>query len=482
MNADRDPTRASTLCHHLHAPSPRPTTALRRVATAARWRTIVRLGFALALALATGCESASREDAREAASAGASPAAGDPQTEAAAAAEPAPSPAAAAPETPPDAAPQADAAATVAAVPSCHAGTSAASALLAAAPKATPEQAAPALREPPAVEAVLGDGVTSPAGMAWVPGGEFTMGSDHELAYPNERPARRVSVDGFWIDVTHVTNDEFAAFVEATGYVTTAERVPDWESIRVQLPPGTPRPPDEVFVPGAMVFVGTDAPVPLHDASQWWRYVPGADWRHPQGPDSSIEGKGDHPVVQVSYEDALAYAAWAGKRLPTEAEWERAARGGLERAVYPWGDEMEPEGERRANTWDASHGPFPVVHKAQGVNGTRPVASYPANGYGLHDMAGNAWQWVADWYRFDAYAHSDGQVVDNPKGPDTPYDPAQVHAPNAPQRVIRGGSYLCSPEYCLSFRTSARRGSDPASPMSHIGFRLVKDAPPPPGH
>lgn len=334
-------------------------------------------------------------------------------------------------------------------------------------------------QEGAAPDVILGDGVETPVGMAWIPGGEFVMGSDHEIAYPNERPAHRVAVDGFWMDVRHVTNDEFARFVEETGYVTTAERPPDWEAIRVQLPPGTPRPPDEVLVPGAMVFVGTNEPIPLHDASRWWRYVPEASWRHPEGPGSDIEERGNHPVVQVSYDDALAYARWAGKRLPTEAEWEFAARGGIQRGIYPWGDEMEPGGERRANTWDPSEGVFPVVHRAQGINGTKPSGSYPPNGYGLYDMAGNAWQWVADWYRADAYARYPEGVTRNPQGPSESFDPAMAHAPRAPQRVIRGGSYLCSPEYCLSFRTSARRGSDPANGMSHIGFRLVSDAPPP---
>src|SRR5258706_7862577 len=195
---------------------------------------------------------------------------------------------------------------------------------------------------PPILE---GDGSRGPKGMVWVPGGEFQMGSDHKLSQRNEQPAHKVRVSGFWMDQTHVTNAQFAAFVKATGYVTTAERKPDWETIRVQLRPGTPKPPDSALVPGAMVFVGTDRPVPLDDYSRWWAWVPSADWRHPQGPKSSIEGKDDHPVVQVSYEDALAYAKWAGKRLPTEAEWEFAARGGLEQATYAWGDDLVPEGK-----------------------------------------------------------------------------------------------------------------------------------------
>ena len=331
---------------------------------------------------------------------------------------------------------------------------------------------------------VLGDGVRGPQGMAWVPGGAFLMGSDHRLAQRNERPAHPVRVRGFWMDRTHVTNDQFAEFVRRTGYVSTAERKPDWESIRVQLPPGTPRPPDSVLVPGAMVFVGSPTPVPLDDAARWWRYVPGADWRHPQGPGSSIEGKGDHPVVQVSHEDALAYARWAGKRLPTEAEWEFAARGGLEQATYAWGDEARPGGEVQANYWDTRSRPFPVVSpRAGGATGTLPAGSFPANGWGLHDMTGNAWQWVADWYRADHFAAQARQpkhAVHDPQGPAEAFDPDEPGVPpNAPKRVIRGGSFLCNEDYCLSYRPSARRGSDPHSPMSHVGFRLVSDAPPP---
>ena len=332
---------------------------------------------------------------------------------------------------------------------------------------------------------VLGDGVHTPAGMAWVPGGTFLMGGSSKLSSANERPAHPVRVRGFWMDVTHVTNDAFAEFVRETGYVTTAERKPDWETVRVQLPPGTPRPPESVLVPGGMVFKGTAAPVRLDDYSKWWSFVPGADWRHPQGPGSSIEGKGSHPVVQVSYEDALAYARWAGKRLPTEAEWEFAARGGLEQADFAWGDEAMPGGRKLANFWDVRERRFPVVRpEAGGAAGTLPVQSFPANGYGLYDMTGNAWQWAADWYRSDAFARQaqagGKEPVDNPAGPRDSYDPSEPGVPaNAPRRVIRGGSFLCNEDYCLSYRPSARRGSDPYNPMSHLGFRLVKDAPPP---
>lgn len=314
----------------------------------------------------------------------------------------------------------------------------------------------------------------APPGMVWIPGGEFIMGSSGSLANRNEQPEHKVRVDGFWMDKTDVTNAQFASFVKATGYITTAEKKPDWDTIKVQVLPGTPRPSDNSLVPGAMVFIGTKEPVFVNDASLWWRFVPGANWQHPSGPQSNIIGKDDYPVVQVSYQDALAYAAWVGKRLPTEAEWEFAARGGLEQKNYAWGDEFQPDGKRMAKIFPDN---FPVVKpEYRALIKPSKVGSYPANGYGLYDMAGNVWQWVSDWYRADAFVlQAKYSISLNPQGPDNSFDPSHPNEPvDAPKRVIRGGSFLCDPNFCMSYRPSARRGVDPYNPMAHIGFRLVK--------
>lgn len=317
----------------------------------------------------------------------------------------------------------------------------------------------------------------TPAGMVWIPGGAFLMGSSSALARANEQPVFRASVRGFWMDASDVTNAQFAAFVRATGYRTTAERAPEWEALRVQLPPGTPRPDAALLMPGAMVFIGTEQAVPMDDWSRWWRYVPGADWRHPNGPDSDLRGRDNYPVVQVSWDDAQAYARWIGKRLPTEAEWEYAARGGLEQADFVWG-QATPDARGKAAVFPAQ-GQFPVVRPAyRALLGTRAVKSYPANGYGLYDMAGNVWQWTADYYRADRFSQlAVTAPVSNPAGPPDSYDADDPAAPaQAPKRVIRGGSFLCDDSYCRSYRPSARRGADPANPMSHIGFRLVSSA------
>jgi sulfatase modifying factor 1 len=315
----------------------------------------------------------------------------------------------------------------------------------------------------------------SPPGMRWIPPGEFTMGTDDPNSMANERPAHRVRVDGFWMDEHDVTNAEFRRFVEATGYVTTAEQKPNWEEMKKELPPGTPKPDDSRLVPGSLVFTPTAEPVPFDDLSRWWRWQPGASWRHPEGPGSNIDGKDNYPVVQVSWQDAAAYAKWAGKRLPTEAEWEYAARGGLEGKRYPWGDEFRPGGQHRANTYQ---GTFPVKDTAEdGFAGTSPVGSFPANGYGLYDMGGNVWQWCSDWYRADAHPQvaALGLLI-NPKGPADCFDPGDQLAPLGPRRVIKGGSFLCNPSYCESYRPSARRGTPPDTGTSHIGFRCVLSA------
>jgi formylglycine-generating enzyme required for sulfatase activity len=304
----------------------------------------------------------------------------------------------------------------------------------------------------------------APDGMAWVPGGAFFMG---DADFPDATPVHRVEVDGFWMDKTEVTNAQFKKFVEATRYVTVAEKAPDWEEMKKQLPPGTPRPPDDVLVPGSLVFTPPDHPVSLDEHYQWWQYVPGADWRHPDGPKSSIDGKDNHPVVHVCYDDAAAYAKWAGKRLPTEAEWEFAARGGLDRKPYAWGDEQKPGGKWVANIWQ---GQFPRENTADdGFPRAAPVASFPPNAFGLYDLSGNVWEWCSDWYRPDTYAASPPR---NPHGPADSLDPNE---PNTPKRVQRGGSFLCSDVYCKGYRPGCRGKGDVTSGASHVGFRCVKD-------
>jgi len=312
----------------------------------------------------------------------------------------------------------------------------------------------------------------APAGMTWIPGGAFLMGGVGPEARSDEFPQHRVRVDGFFLGTHEVTNAEFARFVEATGYRTVAERAIDWEELKTQVPPGTPKPPDEMLQPGSLVFTPTDRPVPLDDFSQWWRWTTGADWRHPEGPASSIEDRMDHPVVQVAWEDAVAYCDWIGGRLPTEAEWEFAARGGLDGKAFIWGDaQIDPT---RANAWD---GRFPDRNEqVDGFVRTAPVGSFPANGYGLFDMAGNVWEWCSDLYRPDEYrrrteALAADAVVENPTGPPASIDPRNPHAPTS--RVQRGGSFLCNPSYCSSYRPSARMATTPDSAASHVGFRVL---------
>lgn len=307
-----------------------------------------------------------------------------------------------------------------------------------------------------------------PAGMVWIPGGQFTMGAlERDLeARRDEYPAHDVVLTGFWMDAHEVTNAEFQEFVDATGYITVAEKPPVWDDLKKQLPPGTPPPPDSVLIAAGMVFTPVKT-TNLADWSQWWSWVAGADWRHPQGPGSSITQKPDHPVVQVSWLDAKAYLDWKGKRFPTEAEWEFAARGGLTDQIYPWGEKGDIT--KCANTWQ---GKFPESNtRADGFFTTAPVGSYPSNGYGLFDMSGNVWEWTADWYNTKYYrlCHDSG-AVENPLGPDEPYDPTQ---PYMPQRAQRGGSFLCNASYCSSYRVSARMHSSEDTGQDHVGFRGV---------
>ncbi len=315
---------------------------------------------------------------------------------------------------------------------------------------------------------------TAPSGMVWIPGGEFTMGTDSDLGWADEKPAHRVRVEGFWMDATEVTNEQFRAFVAATGYVTTAEKPPSLEEIMKQSPPGTPPPPKEKLVPGSMVFKPTTEKVDTRDFSQWWHWIPGACWKHPEGPGSDLKGREQHPVVHVSWDDAVAYAKWAGKRLPTEAEWEFAARGGLENKPYVWGDERPTDTVIHANLWQ---GEFPYRNtKADGYERTAPVKSFKPNGYGLYDMAGNVWEWCNDWYDRELYRRRSGRgVIVNPAGPERSNDP--LH-PFELRRVQRGGSFLCNDAYCSRYRPSARHGCTPDTGMSHVGFRCVKSASP----
>jgi sulfatase modifying factor 1 len=298
-------------------------------------------------------------------------------------------------------------------------------------------------------------------GMTWIAGGSFLMGSDHH--YPEEAPAHRVSLDSFWIDRHLVTNAEFSRFVAETAYVTLAEKAP-----RAKDYPGAIA---EMLKPGSVVFRKPPGPASLSDHLRWWSYVPGTDWRHPLGPSSNLDGMAAHPVVHISIEDAEAYAGWAGKDLPSEAEWEYAARGGLDGVEYAWGNELMPDGHVRANTWQ---GEFPWQNlKCAGFEGTSPVGFFLPNGYGIYDMIGNVWEWTSDWYQ-SRHPTPSGccNGAHNPRGGPRETSPEAVGLP-IPRKVIKGGSYLCAPNYCRRYRPAARMAQPIDSAACHLGFRCI---------
>jgi formylglycine-generating enzyme required for sulfatase activity len=315
---------------------------------------------------------------------------------------------------------------------------------------------------------IMGD--SSRDGMVLIPAGEFEMGASDEEGRQDEYPQHKVKLDAFWMDATEVTNAQFKKFVDATGYISTAEIRPDWEEIKKQLPAGTAKPHDSELVASSLVFVAPTQQVGLNNPAEWWRWTKAADWKHPQGPSSNLIGKENHPVVHISWDDAMAYCKWAGKRLPTEAEWEWAARAGLKDNKYPWGNEDPEMGECKTNTWQ---GTFPISNSNKDAfYNSAPVRSFPSNAYGLFDMAGNVWEWCADWYRADQYQLVKNQVLVNPKGPSASYDPME---PSVPKRVVRGGSFLCNASYCKGYRVSSRMSTSPDTGLEHTGFRCVKD-------
>jgi len=322
------------------------------------------------------------------------------------------------------------------------------------------------LRAPSSAEAIDAPDKAEPPrpGMVWIPGGTFRMGSDRH--YPEEAPVHRVTVDGFWIDRTPVTNRDFRKFVTATGYVTYAQIAPDPRDYPGALP--------DMLRAGSLVFTPLGHAVDLGDWSQWWTFKFGADWRHPYGPTSSISGLNDHPVVHVAYRDVEAYAKWAGKELPTEAEWEFASRGGLDGAEFAWGDELTPGGRQMANTWQ---GAFPHENlKADGYERTSPVTAFPPNGYGLYDAIGNVWEWTTDWFsaKHPADAAKACCIPANPRGgaEEGSYDSCQPDI-RIPRKVLKGGSHLCAPNYCRRYRPAARHAQPVDTSASHVGFRCV---------
>lgn len=306
--------------------------------------------------------------------------------------------------------------------------------------------------------------------MVYIPGGTFRMGASDGKGRRDEYPQHWVRVDPFWMKAHEVTNAEFRAFVEATGYKTVAERDIDWEEMKQQVPPGTPKPADSLLVAGSLIFNPPNVAVDLNDYTQWWSWQTGAYWEEPDGPGSTIEGKDDHPVVQVCWHDVVAYCEWIGARLPTEAEWEFAARANRPEAIYAWGTEFVESGKAKANSWQ---GGFPYENLASdGFATTAPVGSFEPNPWGLFDLSGNVWEWCSDWYGAQYYQEISGDTAVNPIGPSRPYDPRE---PYALKRAQRGGSFLCNEQYCSSYRVSARMPGSDDTGMPHLGFRVVYD-------
>ncbi len=314
--------------------------------------------------------------------------------------------------------------------------------------------------------------VATPPGMVWIPGGTLIQGAvpQDDLAMEHEKPAHEVAIDGFFMDITEVTNGQFQEFVNETNYKTVAEIAIDWEEMKKQLPEGTPKPHDSIMQPGSLTFKKTsEAVTNLYDFSQWWTWTIGANWRNPKGPESSIDGRENEPVVHIAYEDALAYCEWAGRRLPTEAEWEKAAKGNDQNTIYTWGDDAS-QLSKMLNSWE---GPFPTRNtKIDGFESRAPVKSYPPNDFGVYDMAGNVWEWTSDWYNTTYYQERSNskQVIKNPSGADLAFNERN---PYAKEKVIKGGSFLCNASYCASYRVSARMATSLDSSLEHLGFRTV---------
>ncbi len=312
---------------------------------------------------------------------------------------------------------------------------------------------------------------SSHVGMVWIEGGKFLMGGDNDQARSDEFPKHQVELNGFYMDETEVTNKQFARFVAETGYITTAEKDVDWNELKKQLPENTPMPDSEMLKAASLIFVSSPEAVNLNDYSQWWKWQHGANWKHPQGPDSDIIGKENLPVVQVSWDDANAYCKWAGKRLPTEAEWEYAVRGGAKNTIYSWGNAPIDSNGFQCNYWQGS---FPNNNLVEDkFYNAAPVKSFMPNSYGLYDMAGNVWEWCSDLYHHDYYKNFEKiKCVNNPKGPSTSFDPDE---PLVSKRVMRGGSFLCNESYCSGYRNSSRMKSSQDTGMEHVGFRCVAD-------